>query len=74
MNEEVLANWRLLCQKKEKIHTKHLKSALQITCPELRRYNYEILSDYDALPVEIIKTQNPPPPSPFFYKTANFTA
>jgi hypothetical protein len=59
--------------KEKKIHVKHLKSTLPIECPELRRYNYEILSDYDALPVEIIKTQNSPPPS-FFYKTTNFTA
>jgi len=61
VNEEALASWRLLCQKKEKIHVEQLKSTLQIIFPELRRYNYELLADYDALPVEILKTQDLPP-------------
>jgi len=55
VNEETLPSWGLLCQKKEKIHVEHLNSTLQIIFLELKRYNYELLADYDALPVEIMQ-------------------
>jgi hypothetical protein len=44
-----------------KIRVELLKFSLQIIFPELRMYNYEFLAEYDALPGEILKTQDLPP-------------
>jgi hypothetical protein len=42
-------------KRKKKIHVEHLKSTLQIIFPELRIYNYDLLADYDDLPIEILQ-------------------
>jgi hypothetical protein len=50
------------CAKRKKTFMWNIYNLLcKIIFPELRRYNYELLADYDALPVEILKTQDLPP-------------